>query len=471
MVEARPEAAAAPATRGSACRPPRSRGQLTSQLERPLVAVDVDHHPAGDQVLGLRERTVGDRRPPLAVVADERALRRECLPVDELAGLLEPRGEVAHVLDVGRHLVGRPLVHRHVVDRRRRAPVVLEQQVLGHHVLLRCGTARVAVFTAGTEASAGSRHPRATSSARIFGDATRSEAGSGPATDRWLICSAMVRTRWSRPATCARKRSSYVFMPTTAHPTSTGTSSGAEPHCRTPVKMNGEFLVISTHSVLYFAPAAASPGIRRRSAIAACIQGRLLLHLRVHADLRVRQRPEPGRAARFYWRRFLSVGIPYLCWSVIYFLHSLPASHYGQVRAAGRDDQLPALPGRRLRCRLPPRPGARVGMLARALVTVAIVFAFGMALTSFLARTPLAVPLIGVYPGALAAPEVPRQAHPAALDNGVSQVKPLGTSDAGRQLCCWPDHGSHSRAAGSRPWPGRSGCPSGCHGPGVCSPS
>jgi peptidoglycan/LPS O-acetylase OafA/YrhL len=31
---------------------------------------------------------------------------------------------------------------------------------------------------------------------------------------------------------------------------------------------------------------------------------------------------------RFYWRRFLSVGIPYLCWSVIYFLCTLPVSHY-----------------------------------------------------------------------------------------------------------------------------------------------
>ena len=39
------------------------------------------------------------------------------------------------------------------------------------------------------------------------------------------------------------------------------------------------------------------------------------------------------------------------------------------------------------------------------------------------------------------------------------------------QLCCWPDHGSRSRAAESRPGPSRSGCPSGCRGPGVCSPA
>ena len=104
------------------------------------------------------------------------------------------------------------------------------------------------------------------------------------------------------------------------------------------------------------------------------------------------------------------------------------------------------------------------------LVTVAIVLAFGMALTSFLARTLLAVPLARRIQVPWRRPRF-LAARPAALDNGVSQVKPLGTSDAGRQLCCWPDHGSHSRAAESRPGPGRSGCPSGCRGPGVCSPA
>jgi len=97
-----------------------------------------------------------------------------------------------------------------------------------------------------------------------------------------------------------------------------------------PVKQAG---VISTHSVLYFAPAAASTG-----------SGAALLLLHVsregfffisacmltyaYADLR-----RTG-LRRFYWRRFLSVGIPYLCWSVIYFLYGLPTSHYGSVTAA-----------------------------------------------------------------------------------------------------------------------------------------
>jgi len=104
------------------------------------------------------------------------------------------------------------------------------------------------------------------------------------------------------------------------------------------------------------------------------------------------------------------------------------------------------------------------------LVTVAIVFASGMALTSFLARTPLAAPLTGRTQVPWRRPRF-RVAHPAALENGASQVKSLGTSDAGGQLCCRPGYRSHSRAAGSRPWPSRSGCPSGYHGPGVCSPA
>jgi peptidoglycan/LPS O-acetylase OafA/YrhL len=87
------------------------------------------------------------------------------------------------------------------------------------------------------------------------------------------------------------------------------------------------------------------------------------------------------------------------------------------------------------------------------LVTVAIVFAFGMALTSFLARTTLAVPLTGRTQVPWRRPRF-RAAHPATLENGID---PLGTSDAGGQLCCWPGHRSHRRAAEN--------------GPGVCSPA
>ncbi len=99
-----------------------------------------------------------------------------------------------------------------------------------------------------------------------------------------------------------------------------------------PVKQAG---VISTHTVLYFAPAAASTG----SGAAL-----LLLHVSregfffISACMLTYAYAGLNRAGlrRFYWRRFLSVGIPYLCWSVIYFLYALPASHYASVTAAFR---------------------------------------------------------------------------------------------------------------------------------------
>lgn len=99
-----------------------------------------------------------------------------------------------------------------------------------------------------------------------------------------------------------------------------------------PVKQAG---VISTHSVLYFAPAAASLG-----------SGAALLLLHVsregfffvsscmltyaYAGL------NRSQLGRFYWRRFLSVGIPYLCWSAIYFLYHLPTAHYASAAAGLR---------------------------------------------------------------------------------------------------------------------------------------
>lgn len=101
-----------------------------------------------------------------------------------------------------------------------------------------------------------------------------------------------------------------------------------------PVKQAG---VVSTHSVLYFAPAAASVGSG-----AALL---LLLHVSregfffisacmltyAYTELRVRDRPG---LRRFYWRRIVSVVIPYLCWTVIYFFYLLPKAHYPSLAAA-----------------------------------------------------------------------------------------------------------------------------------------
>jgi peptidoglycan/LPS O-acetylase OafA/YrhL len=99
-----------------------------------------------------------------------------------------------------------------------------------------------------------------------------------------------------------------------------------------PVKQAG---VISTHSVPYFAPMAASTGSGATL---------LLLHVSregfffISACMLTYAYADLNRAGlrRFYWRRFLSVGIPYLCWSVIYFLYSLPTSHYASVTAVFR---------------------------------------------------------------------------------------------------------------------------------------
>ncbi len=91
-----------------------------------------------------------------------------------------------------------------------------------------------------------------------------------------------------------------------------------------PVKQAG---VVSNHALLFFAPASA-----------AATSGAAVLLLRVsrdafffvsacmltyaYADLR------RAGLRRFYWRRFVCVGIPYLCWTAIYYLDTLPTAHY-----------------------------------------------------------------------------------------------------------------------------------------------
>ena len=57
------------------------------------------------------------------------------LAVDVLSAVFQAVREVLHVLHVRLDLGGGPLVHRHVVDGRRCASVMLEKQVLGHEFL------------------------------------------------------------------------------------------------------------------------------------------------------------------------------------------------------------------------------------------------------------------------------------------------------------------------------------------------
>jgi peptidoglycan/LPS O-acetylase OafA/YrhL len=97
-----------------------------------------------------------------------------------------------------------------------------------------------------------------------------------------------------------------------------------------PVKQAG---VITTHSILYFAPAAAAVS---SGAVL------LLLHVSregfffVSACMLTYAYTDLNRTGlrRFYWRRFLSVGVPYLCWTLIYFFFLMPTAHYHSVAAA-----------------------------------------------------------------------------------------------------------------------------------------
>jgi peptidoglycan/LPS O-acetylase OafA/YrhL len=100
-----------------------------------------------------------------------------------------------------------------------------------------------------------------------------------------------------------------------------------------PIKQAG---VISTHSILFFAPAAATVGsnaalllfhVSREGFffISAC----MLTYAYIGLSLR-----DGTGLRRFYWRRAVSVLIPYLCWTVIYFLYLLPTAHYRSVPSA-----------------------------------------------------------------------------------------------------------------------------------------
>jgi peptidoglycan/LPS O-acetylase OafA/YrhL len=100
-----------------------------------------------------------------------------------------------------------------------------------------------------------------------------------------------------------------------------------------PIKQAG---VVSTHTILFFAPAAAA--VSSNATL-------LLLHVSregfffisscmlTYAYSKLSLRDGAG-LRRFYWRRLVSVGIPYLCWTLIYFLILLPTAHFASVRAA-----------------------------------------------------------------------------------------------------------------------------------------
>jgi peptidoglycan/LPS O-acetylase OafA/YrhL len=97
-----------------------------------------------------------------------------------------------------------------------------------------------------------------------------------------------------------------------------------------PMKQAG---VISTHVLTYFVPAAAIVSTNAVMLlthfsregfffISAC----MLTY--AYMDL------DRGGLRRFYGRRLLAVTLPYVCWSVIYFLYLLPTAHYANTAAA-----------------------------------------------------------------------------------------------------------------------------------------
>ena len=100
-----------------------------------------------------------------------------------------------------------------------------------------------------------------------------------------------------------------------------------------PIKQAG---VLSTHSILFFAPAAAA--VSSNAAL-------LLFHVSregfffisacmlTYAYSGLSLRDGTG-LRRFYRRRIVAVVIPYLCWTVIYFFYLMPTSHYRSVSSA-----------------------------------------------------------------------------------------------------------------------------------------
>jgi len=97
-----------------------------------------------------------------------------------------------------------------------------------------------------------------------------------------------------------------------------------------PIKQSG---VVATHVLIYFAPTWANT---------ASNASLLLLHVCreafffISACMLTYAYMDLHRSGlrRFYWRRFVSVGIPYLCWNVIYLLWGMRGSGYPSVSAA-----------------------------------------------------------------------------------------------------------------------------------------
>jgi peptidoglycan/LPS O-acetylase OafA/YrhL len=97
-----------------------------------------------------------------------------------------------------------------------------------------------------------------------------------------------------------------------------------------PVKQVG---VVSTHVLLFFAPASAA--ITAGAALTLLHAARDAFFF-VSACMLTYAYADLARSGlrRFYWRRFVSVGIPYLCWTLIYYLSTMRPSSYATAGQA-----------------------------------------------------------------------------------------------------------------------------------------
>ena len=96
-----------------AARPGNGR-DLAGDLDRPRLGLHVDDLVAGDPLLELLERAVGDHGRRDAVEGHDlrQVGSREDLRLDELAGADELAVERSVVVEVGLDLLGLPLLHR-----------------------------------------------------------------------------------------------------------------------------------------------------------------------------------------------------------------------------------------------------------------------------------------------------------------------------------------------------------------------
>jgi peptidoglycan/LPS O-acetylase OafA/YrhL len=93
-----------------------------------------------------------------------------------------------------------------------------------------------------------------------------------------------------------------------------------------PLKQAG---VVSTHVLLFLAPAGSVAAGATLNLLHVSREGFFF----VSACMLTYAYRDIGRAGwgRFYRRRFVSVGIPFLCWTAIYYLYNLPWAHFAST--------------------------------------------------------------------------------------------------------------------------------------------